>query len=516
MNFDSRGDRHLLPFTVEHRAGFLAGRILVRAGGAAVLTRSGQTILWMLTNLLSRQYGVVHELIFDIPATVTLDGIALFGSEQKLAQTLSTTARLINDLIAVSEFDGSDREYDVLMSIGAAQTGKPIRTQFSLCAWGHGWKAFIGGENSAPLIDQNDPFADNSLGPILAACLAAGEVFRILTDWRGERNGTLEPKAISLWSGTFGRRWDDVPDGRWTNGVKLPAFYLCGAGAVGQSLVAALCLCKRLSGHAVVIDSDVLDGSNHNRYPLAHLKVGQVRKVDLATSTMRTCGFTADALHCTWEQFVVGSKDQITDPLLVADAKHYRFPLVVSCVDTNEARHAIQNCWPRLILGGSTLDLRALLTRSDPVSDRECLKCGNRLRVRPTVEEEFVRWRSLSPSDLDSQLCELSEDQRAAVVDYLARGKCGMAGQQIIDELGRRSQREFAVGFVSLGAGVMLAAALVQLALDDQAVFLDGDAVSLNFLNIKIWSTDYPRQPDCDCLEARETIFRKLWPASGP
>jgi len=57
----------------------------------------------------------------------------------------------------------------------------------------------------------------------------------------------------------------------------------------------------------------------------------------------------------------------------------FLFRLVLSCVDDNGARDAIQNLWLEMIIGGSTHGLTAKAINYDMVGDQVCLKCYNSL-----------------------------------------------------------------------------------------------------------------------------------------
>ncbi len=65
---------------------------------------------------------------------------------------------------------------------------------------------------------------------------------------------------------------------------------------------------------------------------------------------------------------------------------------------------------------------------------------------------------------------------------YRARSVGGL-GEAALREFATRPTAEFSVGFVSLGAGILLAAALLRSALFSSTAPLRGDMTTLNFLN---------------------------------
>ena len=71
-------------------------KVLVGVDGATAATRAGQHTLWMLTNLLCRQFRLVTNIGFDIPPTTPLQpAIAAFGEEPLLADALKSCVRLV-------------------------------------------------------------------------------------------------------------------------------------------------------------------------------------------------------------------------------------------------------------------------------------------------------------------------------------------------------------------------------------------------------------------------------------
>src|SRR5215510_7853587 len=54
---------------------------------------------------------------------------------------------------------------------------------------------------------------------------------------------------------------------------------------------------------------------------------------------------------------------------------HYQY--IISCVDKNPVRHAIQHFWPHVLFGGSTLGLGVTVQSYDMTSEFDCLMCAN-------------------------------------------------------------------------------------------------------------------------------------------
>lgn len=116
-----------------------------------------------------------------------------------------------------------------------------------------------------------------------------------------------------------------------------------------------------LSGTVDLVDADK-DGvttTNLNRCPLFDQTSINRSKAHEGAGIAANCAITWQPHHARFEDL------EIT-PLRV-----------ISAVDTNRAREAIQNQYPALILSASTSDLRAELLRVGPPGDGACLRCFN-------------------------------------------------------------------------------------------------------------------------------------------
>jgi hypothetical protein len=94
----------------------------------------------------------------------------------------------------------------------------------------------------------------------------------------------------------------------------------------------------------------------------------------------------------------------------------------------------------------------------------ECLACNHPVsRILPTEElrdillsfitDEINEWFDRYDVDLR---------ERAAIEEYLHHPHCGGVGQALLAKLGREGQTDWAVGFVSVAAGMLLASVVIQ------------------------------------------------------
>lgn len=504
LSAEALGNRHLLGFNSTQKQDFYTGRVRVRASPVIAASRTGQVILWWLTNLLARQFGVVRHLEFDVPNVPMHAGVALFGIQSTLHQTLlDTGAKIAKDRITVTT-TALDM-VDVVLHVGPRVARGTNR---DLALWGDGWRCA-----AADALDL--PNADSRIvvGPMLAATLGAAEVFQRITNWHGEGRKPRPPLYFSAWDGNAASEWGALAIGPDMQPLAIEPFYLCGAGAVGQALVATLAYFPERSGHAVVIDGDPLDRTNLNRYCLAHHQ-SPAGKTDACKAVLETATFAVDTQPFFWAGYQQRPLPRTTSPTLNADEAAFKYRLLISCVDKNGPRHDLQNFWPRLMLGGSTSSLTAKLSRYDCFTG-ECLKCANPLPALPTIEDEANALRAMTPSERERALSELNPEQAKIVRNYLEQPGCGHAAEQYLTELGEIRRREFSVGFVSVASGIFLAVALIQHAWNRNELIHGGtNHFAFSFLSRRPGRDFFGRDPHCDCSGSGGALFRQLW-ASG-
>lgn len=493
--------RHLLGLKAEQKAKFYPGRIQVRASGDIADSFNGQLILWWLANLLARQFKVVRHIGFDVPSVPIRPGVALFGHQAGLRETLmGTVTQIAGDLVTASiEVLPAA---DIVLHVTPTFNGG---TERDYVIWGDGWRCAAASKLAIP-----SGAGQVAVGPMLAATIGAAEAFQRITDWQGEGRAEREPFYLSAWDGKTASDWTGLQDGPTTIAPRLEPFYLCGAGAVGQALVATLAYFPRRAGHVVVLDGDPLDPTNLNRYCLSHRK-SPPGKADACKEILETADLVVDAQPHYWEKYVALPLPRTRSPVLNAfEAKHMH-RLIVSCVDKNPARHSLQNMWPRLMLGGSTSGLTLKVSRYD-CSSGECLKCANPVPTNQTIEEEARILQKMTEAEREGVLSGLAAEKAEAVRAYLADPGCGHAAEQYLNELGEIRRREFSVGFVSVASGIFLTAALIQHAskLGD-LVSGNNNHFSFSFLSRRSRGDFFFRGDACDCAAVGGKLYRRLW-----
>lgn len=211
-----------------------------------------------------------------------------------------------------------------------------------LYVFGEGWS---GGFSTSPIRKTDVSGSTLPFGPYVAACLAAGEVFKAVR-MRPESYDAPSSAFYSMWNHRTSTALDR--DGPASVSINVD-FALAGVGAVGSAALHALWACDNVTGRITLADNDAcgLESTNLNRYSLFG------RKSVASAKAREAARIVTDA---SWECEAHDKAIEDLDP----------FPMfVLSAVDSNPSRAAIQNRYPSRILSASTHELRA-----------ESLRCG--------------------------------------------------------------------------------------------------------------------------------------------
>ena len=451
--------------------------VRIRVSEVWARSQAGQLLCSSLVNLLCRQIGLISHVQVVSPRVPTSIRMP-HGQEVEffpdcLAE-FSTWA--VNGLIAVSTSETADQA-DVTICVGdvprTASDSPP-----TLAAIGNGWRAWIGDPDSAPR--DMVPTSPNALGPFLAAALAAGEVFK-----RGRgilRGRYLTADGYSLWGGQHTSDWESLDDGPEIAGHRLAPAHVVGAGAVGNALAYVVAYLGLVDGYFVFVDDDTYDRKNLNRCLLAGWQDVTHPKVDRLAATLSGAGLGAFPFPGTISRYVAEARIGLRRDV-DRDVGNLVFRTVLSCVDKGMSRQDVQGLDAQLLLGASTLDLQAKVNLYPRRRGAACLACfnpaerdGDKLRA---LQKQL---KEMEPAARRDFLLQRSLDVRA-VEDWLAGAGCGELGEAALRDFVTRPTEEFSVGFVSLGAGLLLAAALLRQTLFQNSAPTLRDMITLNFLN---------------------------------
>jgi molybdopterin/thiamine biosynthesis adenylyltransferase len=512
-HIDNLADRHFRP----DPHGMLAdpssarqARVLVSISAGAACTKSGQDTLWMLTNLLCRQFKLVTAITFDIPAeTKTIARVVAFGEAPTLRESVMNCVNLVaGQHVAVDAYNANAAPCPIEIVIGQPP-GEP-RATVRLVLFADGWRIFLG----AHFPEGATSTSDLTLGPYLGACFAAGEVFKRLRgmkEGKGHLIGEERELFLSLWSGESTTSWNELTPDPDISSIALPAFYVAGAGAVAQAAALALAGLPNVTGHASVADPDDLDLSNDNRYALATLHDDGQPKTPMMERFLKQRGLEVFPFTGTWQDFVTRRGREANRADLDTLERKYLYRLILSCVDDNGARHAIQNLWPDLIIGGSTHGLTAKAITYDMGSDQLCLKCFNPVIERnERVRERIAQALTIIPEERARFFADLNIDPANAAA-YLQNPACGKLTEKDLNRFAA-GEPMMSVGFVSVAAGVLLAAQLVRLVHTGRpSLTVNGPIMTINFYRPGIRCLHSLPEVGCDCTQRRQADWSRLW-----
>jgi molybdopterin/thiamine biosynthesis adenylyltransferase len=430
------------------------GGITVRILAGTLTRQADQQLLACLINLLCRMPGSVDAITLDAPDAVLTVALPDGQSPDRAFDRLSRFARwAVGDAVPVLRTLESDPTFTI--SIDPTAPAEEV----DLYVAGAGWIAWIGTvAPSLTLVDTSNP-----IGPWFAACLAAGEVFKRA---RGLKRGQFaqQDEGYALWDGTTGPL-TELRDGPSLDGAMLPPFFMVGAGAVGQGVVALLGA-SQIESFVVTIDDDVHDGTNLNRCFIAgEADVGHA-KVD-AVARYRSIAKLAGAEFLgTLQQFQLHGPLAEMPAAMQASQADEKFDIVVSAVDKNTSRWDLQGLAPGLIVGGSTDQLTAKAMTYGASHGDPCLACHNPREEDGARRRELEhRIRGLADTEARALLSRLDigNTEIEAVLEYVRDAPiCGSLGDQILGGLATASPREFSVSFVSMAAAVLAFVRLLQ------------------------------------------------------
>lgn len=471
--------RHLLPvdgLELEPQRGPQFLRIVVADRWAA--SRAGQLLASCLVNLLCRQVKLVARVEVVSPAAQRSIQLPSGESRTDFPECLRTLAEwAVKDAIKVT-IGRTEATADHTVFIGDPPKQSRPEDGDLLVVVADGWRAFIG--DPRQYRESVRPTSSNAFGPFFAAALAAGEIFKRA---RGIRRGRfLTGDGYSLWSGLHSPDWTALEDGPEVEGLSLPPVHVVGAGAVGNALAYAIANCHLRAAYLIAIDDDQYDETNLNRCLLAGWSDLGHPKVEAIARALRSAGLDAFPFEGTIRSYVAAARNGLR-PDVAREIDNLIFEIVVSCVDKGISRQDVQGLRPKLLLGGSTLDLQAKANLYTGEPGRACLGCFN------PAEKDGEKFRALEDRLRKMALetrCQFLTEQgldASAIEEYLSGAQCGGLGEAALRDFATRVPNEFSVGFVSLGAGSLLAAALLRNTVFSGALPLRGDMTTMNFLN---------------------------------
>jgi molybdopterin/thiamine biosynthesis adenylyltransferase len=363
-----------------------------------------------------------------------------------------------------------------------------------------GWKAWARTGGPIAVEASSSP---NPLGPQLAACVGAG--FAFTSAWAKQRPVDAQ---FDLW-GVAGERGPEL------DGIHLPAAYLLGLGAVGAAFGYALASARGIHGALVAIDPQDASQTDLNRLLTATWDNVGESKEELFRRLFAASDIRIHPFKGRWPGEYLGMSDRELPDELRVDESAGRFRWIVSCVDRDRDRADIAARLPRHVLSGSTFGMAAQTFYFSSAGPCECLGCRHRTPRQLGVEKLTEQLRSLGTEERRSWYDEhgASAQVRAAIEEYLSDPTCAGPGAADLAKLGVQGRVDWAVGFVSAAAGVLLAARFIRTTIRGvDAELEDGSEARLFFWTAELRNSKATRVPDCPtCGVASQSSWFDLW-----
>ena len=300
----------------------------VYLSGASAVSLSGQTMLAVATNLLSRW---CRRVMIVVPAVAADSNLGLGSGdlgERVLAQMLDA-----DPFGHFSLSRGEAAPADIALCIGELPAGSN---------WGRAvyvdaadWLASLSLQD---IISLRATPNSNSLGAVAAACLGVAQLFKIATRMLDE--SLLRDGIFDL----FQLEWVNKPpdDNRWPASLQVGDVLMVGAGSVGSA--AAYCMrLGGLSGNMTIVDKDTVKVENFNRSPIFGRQTFGLAKVDSIVSFLQGSSLNAIGVPSWWNEF-----------LKQRDRKALNFDVWLPLANEFGARHSIQHNVPPLMIHAST------------------------------------------------------------------------------------------------------------------------------------------------------------------
>lgn len=468
------------------------GKVVIAASTEVAANPAAQHLIWMLVNLLSRQTVEIHAVELEIGKNIKPIGrlSPLVPRTDDFLSALHAGIQQINPGVLVTKVD---LKSTVFIRVGPG----PLRAaDFAISVSSNGWS---GGVSREPLTILGR--SSNPIGPYIAASLCAGEVFKFVRGMRPEAGEFVQ----QLWldAGTLAISTEAPAFVEFPTRFELKPTILAGVGAVANGFLHGLYAAGPVSGQLVMLDNDVegITHTNLNRYVLFGLYQIAQLKASAASALLSDSGIETIPIDESWEDWI-SKRRELADEI------------VISAVDRNSARHAIQDALPRLILGASTNEMRAQINLYDVIAETACLKCRNPVESQPSDEQIIADLRALKSSELAQRAKQLEVDPdtlREFLNDPLS--KCGeISGATLRKFAAETDEAEWSVGFVSVLAGTLLAAEYLKL---NSSANQPSLSVTQNAFRFQFWRPQsasanrrfgIPADPQCFC---QHEVFRE-------
>ena len=326
----------------------LSTKIGIKISPKYLETKNGQVILEFLIDIHFRMFT---EIVIDV-------GELNFNIHKDLDK-LITNSKLFNRKINI----GSIEECDVKLLIG--EKVKDEKYHFYISS--NGWLSYVSPIEPAA-IEIN--YLCNPIGAAMAAALGSAEVFKyVLKDELNKIGRKIDFKTLRFSCFSFIANEEKAENPALPDLIDIGDVKMIGAGAVGMAFVAVLKYLK-ISGSLTVIDNDIVDNSNLDRYlGVYNESIGKYKTHIVKEVLNHIEGLNVICNSNKYQNYV--------------ETYGRNMDVAICSVDNDDARQELQCDLPRIILNGATGGSTFSVSRHDFLN-YACLGC-----LYPTDQEKF-------------------------------------------------------------------------------------------------------------------------------
>jgi molybdopterin/thiamine biosynthesis adenylyltransferase len=320
------------------------GKIAVAIDDELLHSYRGQCMLVACINLLAR-CSINIDVFLPRENVNSIHTLPLI--EGDLASGLAKLCIRINPN-CMFRLNPSSQGYDAALIIGEEV---PIKAEQRIFIDALGWLSYMSTKKGKCFSGD----AQNPIGPLVASCFGSAEIVKALF------NKIVKSKFKPIETLTFSALNYKINHAPWNNPslpnkVSLDAC-LIGAGAIGMAVAYTLASLPAVSGKLVVIDPEIVEISNLNRYSLATITDVGLPKVDVVKRNLKN--LEVKAFKGAYEQYPQRGKHDV----------------VVVAVDNVKTRREVQLDFPRIILNGGMYANSFRISRHDDFLNKACLGC---------------------------------------------------------------------------------------------------------------------------------------------
>jgi hypothetical protein len=294
-----------------------------------------KTTLELTVNLLSRLYP---KLVLKPKSENT----------KTLAEGLIALAKSINPSI---EFGSDSDQPTFCISVGASS---PDISCPIIYVGSDGWILKVSSKNPVGSGATENPF-----GAGAAACFAAANAFRFLFS---EQLGGVNMDSHFQMSLVDWDPSNSTPPNPIIKEINIGEAYLVGVGAIGNAVIWSLARVGGIQGVLHLIDNEVIDLSNLQRYVLTDQTHLNIEKVLLGVQSLTKSQLKVDPHQQSWGEYLTARKNWNLERVMVA-------------VDSADVRRNIQASLPHWIVNAWTQPGDLGISRHSFLGDQACLMC---------------------------------------------------------------------------------------------------------------------------------------------